>query len=99
MSATVAVFVKVLGSAGVRVLVGMLAFVLAYGVLERVLPFSITRELGQKRNPAVAVLMLSLLLGLGIIVAAAAPAPASVASAASASASAPSTAPAPSAGP
>ncbi len=73
MSATLAAIVNTLGTAGVRVLVGMLAFVVAYAVLERTLPFSITRELGQKRNPAVAVLMLSLLIGLGIIVGAAAP--------------------------
>lgn len=70
MTGALAGLARLAGGAGVTVLVGMLSFVLVYAVLERVLPFSITRELGQKRNPAVAVLLLSVMIGLGIVLAA-----------------------------
>ena len=63
-------FAKLAGGAGVTVLIGLLSFVLVYFALEKLLPFSITRELGEKRNPADAVLLLSVMVGLGLILAA-----------------------------
>ncbi|MCC6647817.1 MAG: DUF350 domain-containing protein [Polyangiaceae bacterium] len=76
MSGALAALARLASGTGVTVLVGMLSFVLAYAVLERALPFSLTRELGQKRNPAVGVLMLSLAIGLALIAAATARPPA-----------------------
>ena len=70
MTGVIRAFAKMAGGAGLTVLIGLLSFVAVYLVLEKSLPFSITKELGQKRNPAVAVILLAVMLGLGIILAA-----------------------------
>lgn len=54
----------------VYVLIGTLLFVLVWWLLGKLVPFSLVKELGEKRNPALAVILLSILVGLGIIVSA-----------------------------
>ena len=52
-------------------LVGIVLFVVAIRVLQKVLPFSIMKEIEQDQNVALGVVMGAVLLGLAIIVAAA----------------------------
>lgn len=54
----------------VYVLIGTLLFVLVWWLLGKLVPFSLVKELAEKRNPALAVILLSVLVGLGIIVSA-----------------------------
>ena len=50
--------------------VGVVIFALAYKVIEKVLPFNLTKELSEDDNTAVGVLMGSVMIGLAIIIAA-----------------------------
>lgn len=54
----------------VFVLIGTLLFVIVWWLLGKLVPFSLVKELAEKRNPALAVILLSVLVGLGIIVSA-----------------------------
>ncbi|HEX6099943.1 MAG TPA: DUF350 domain-containing protein [Thermoanaerobaculia bacterium] len=50
---------------------GVIVFALAYWVMVKVSPFSITKEIESDHNTALAILMASVILGLAIIIAAA----------------------------
>jgi len=50
--------------------VGVVIFALAYKVIEKLLPFNLTKELSEDDNTAVGVLMGSVMIGLAIIIAA-----------------------------
>ena len=50
---------------------GVIVFALAYWVMVKVSPFSITKEIEADHNVALAILMASVILGLAIIIAAA----------------------------
>ena len=50
--------------------VGIVVFILAYKIIEKLLPFSLTKELSEDDNTAVGVLMGSVMIGLAIIIAA-----------------------------
>jgi uncharacterized membrane protein YjfL (UPF0719 family) len=50
--------------------VGVIIFAVAYKILEKVLPFSVQKELTEDDNTAVGVLMGSVMIGLAIIIAA-----------------------------
>jgi len=52
-------------------LVGIVLFVVAIRVMQKVLPFSIMKEIEHDQNTALGVVMGAILLGLAIIVAAA----------------------------
>lgn len=52
-------------------LAGVLLFVVAFKVMQKMLPFSIMKEIEHDQNVALGVVMGSVLLGLAIIVAAA----------------------------
>ncbi len=49
---------------------GVVIFAVAYKVIEKLLPFSLTKELSEDDNTAVGVLMGSVMIGLAIIIAA-----------------------------
>jgi len=51
--------------------IGIILFAVAFKVIERLLPFSLHKEIEQDQNTALAIVMGSILLGLAIIVAAA----------------------------
>ena len=51
--------------------IGLVIFVAAYKLAEKLLPFSLTKELAEDDNTAVGVFMGSIMIGLAIIVAAA----------------------------
>jgi len=51
--------------------IGLGMFVVAYQVMQRILPFSLRKELEEDQNVAVGVMMGSIMLGLAIIIAAA----------------------------
>jgi len=51
--------------------VGIVVFIVAYKLMEKLMPFSITKELSEDDNTAVGVLMGSMMIGLSIIIAAA----------------------------
>ena len=51
--------------------IGIIIFILAYKLIEKLLPFSLTKELSVDDNTAVGVLMGSIMIGLAIIIAAA----------------------------
>ncbi len=51
--------------------IGVVIFAIAYKVIEKVLPFSLQKELTEDDNTAVGVLMGSVMIGLAIIIAAA----------------------------
>ena len=50
--------------------VGVVIFAVAYKVIEKLLPFNLTKELSEDDNTAVGVLMGSVMIGLAIIIAA-----------------------------
>ena len=50
--------------------IGIVVFILAYKLIEKLLPFSLTKELSEDDNTAVGVLMGSVMIGLAIIIAA-----------------------------
>jgi uncharacterized membrane protein YjfL (UPF0719 family) len=50
--------------------VGVVIFAAAYKVIEKILPFSLQKELTEDDNTAVGVLMGSVMIGLAIIIAA-----------------------------
>lgn len=50
--------------------IGIVIFIVAYKVMERILPFNLDKELAEDQNTAVGVLMGSIMLGLAIIIAA-----------------------------
>ena len=50
---------------------GVIVFAIAYWVMVKVSPFSITKEIETDHNTALAILMASVILGLAIIIAAA----------------------------
>jgi putative membrane protein len=50
--------------------VGIVIFIVAYKVMERVLPFDVDKELAEDQNTAVGVLLGCIMLGLAIIIAA-----------------------------
>lgn len=52
-------------------LFGVIIFALAYWVMVKISPFSITKEIEADHNTALAILMASVILGLAIIIAAA----------------------------
>lgn len=51
--------------------IGILIFIVAYKVMERVLPFDMDKELSEDQNTAVGLLIGSIMIGLAIIIAAA----------------------------
>ncbi|MBL8694227.1 MAG: DUF350 domain-containing protein [Planctomycetes bacterium] len=51
--------------------IGIILFAVAFKVIERLLPFSLHKEIEHDQNTALAIVMGSILLGLAIIVAAA----------------------------
>jgi putative membrane protein len=50
--------------------IGILIFIVAYKLMERILPFNLDKELAEDQNTAVGVLIGSIMLGLAIIIAA-----------------------------
>ena len=50
--------------------IGIVIFIIAYKIIEKLLPFSLTKELSEDDNTAVGVLMGSVMIGLAIIIAA-----------------------------
>lgn len=50
--------------------IGVLVFLLAFWLIERITPFSIRKELEEDQNIAVAVVIGSIMLGLAIIISA-----------------------------
>jgi uncharacterized membrane protein YjfL (UPF0719 family) len=50
--------------------IGIVIFIVAYKVIEKLLPFSLNKELSEDDNTAVGVLMGSVMIGLAIIIAA-----------------------------
>ncbi len=51
--------------------IGILIFIVAYKLMERVLPFELDKELSEDQNTAVGILIGSIMIGLAIIIAAA----------------------------
>jgi uncharacterized membrane protein YjfL (UPF0719 family) len=51
--------------------IGILIFIAAYKLMERILPFDLDKELAEDQNTAVGVLIGSIMIGLAIIIAAA----------------------------
>jgi putative membrane protein len=51
--------------------IGIVIYVVAYKVMERVLPFNVAKELHEDQNTAVGVLLGAMMLGLAIIIASA----------------------------
>lgn len=51
--------------------IGILIFIVAYKLMERVLPFNLDKELSEDQNTAVGILIGSIMIGLAIIIAAA----------------------------
>jgi uncharacterized membrane protein YjfL (UPF0719 family) len=51
--------------------IGILIFIVAYKLMERVLPFDLDKELAEDQNTAVGILIGSIMIGLAIIIAAA----------------------------
>jgi putative membrane protein len=51
--------------------VGIVIFILAYRLAEKLLPFNLDKELAEDQNTAVGVLMGSVMIGLAIIIASA----------------------------
>ena len=54
----------------VYAMIGIVIFILAYKLIEKLLPFSLTKELSVDDNTAVGILMGSVMIGLAIIIAA-----------------------------
>lgn len=50
--------------------VGTVIFIVAYKVMERILPFNMDKELSEDHNTAVGILIGSIMIGLAIIIAA-----------------------------
>ena len=50
---------------------GIVIFIAAYKLMERVLPFSVNKELAEDQNTALGVLLGSMMIGLAIIIASA----------------------------
>ncbi len=50
---------------------GVVIFVVAYKVMERVLPFDVDKELSEDQNTAVGLLLGSVMIGLALIIASA----------------------------
>jgi putative membrane protein len=50
--------------------VGTIIFIVAYKVMERILPFNVDKELSEDHNTAVGILIGSIMIGLAIIIAA-----------------------------
>ncbi len=51
--------------------IGIVIFVVAYKVMERILPYNLDKELAEDHNTAVGLVIGSIMLGLAIIIAAA----------------------------
>ena len=51
--------------------IGIVIFIVAYKVMEHILPFNLDKELAEDQNTAVGVVIGSIMLGLAIIIAAA----------------------------
>lgn len=51
--------------------IGIVIFITAYKIMERLLPFSLTKELSEDHNTAVGILLGSVMIGLSIIIASA----------------------------
>jgi uncharacterized membrane protein YjfL (UPF0719 family) len=51
--------------------IGIVVFIVAYKVIERLLPFSLNKELSEDHNTAVGILMGSVMIGLAVIIASA----------------------------
>lgn len=51
--------------------IGILIFIVAYKLMERILPFDLDKELAEDQNTAVGILIGSIMIGLAIIIAAA----------------------------
>jgi len=50
--------------------IGIVIFIVAYKLMERILPFNLAKELAEDQNTAVGVLLGAIMLGLAIIIAA-----------------------------
>lgn len=57
--------------AGIFTVIGLVFFVLAYFIIEKVTPFSLRKELVEDQNMALAIVLGSVFLGIAIIIAAA----------------------------
>lgn len=51
--------------------IGIVIFILAYKIAEKLLPFDLDKELAEDQNTAVGILMGSVMLGLALIIASA----------------------------
>jgi uncharacterized membrane protein YjfL (UPF0719 family) len=51
--------------------IGIAIFIVAYKLMERVLPFDLDKELAEDQNTAVGILLGSIMIGLAIVIAAA----------------------------
>ena len=51
--------------------IGIVIFIVAYKLMERVLPFDVDKELAEDQNTAVGILLGSVMIGLAIVIAAA----------------------------
>ena len=64
-------FIRVFLSTVIYTVFGVIVFAAAFGLIVKISPFSIRKELEADHNTAVAVLIASVILGLAIIIAAA----------------------------
>jgi len=67
MSSTLSNLLASVGSSAI----GIVIFIVAYKVMEHILPFNLDKELAEDQNTAVGVVIGSIMLGLAIIIAAA----------------------------
>ncbi|HYP28910.1 MAG TPA: DUF350 domain-containing protein [Blastocatellia bacterium] len=51
--------------------IGLILFALAFWIVDRVLPFSLRKELEEDHNTAIAIVLASIIIGIALIVAAA----------------------------
>ena len=51
--------------------IGIVIFIVAYKLMEKILPFDLDKELAEDQNTAVGILIGSIMIGLAIIIAAA----------------------------
>jgi len=51
--------------------IGIVIFIVAYKLMEKVLPFDVDKELAEDQNTAVGILLGSIMIGLAIVIAAA----------------------------
>ncbi len=60
-----------LGLAAIFTLFGLFLFFVSYHLLDKAVPFDLTKELSEDDNPAVGVVVGGMFIGIGLIIAAA----------------------------